>query len=369
MSVRVRSKRPRAAVAVRRRVLVTAVFAALVMGLSAITVTQRGGFRAPSGSEAATPGTTEAAVSTEPIETSLATGSQRAVFPYSVVPGGVDSVDELRRAIAADPVVADHYRGFDLSTARVERLAAPRIAHVSYRLEDHVYWTRRPLVLPAGERVITDGKQIARTRCGNQVAIDPGITSPAEPDASVLDTPAIPMAPCPICAGAPGGASPGNGLVPPPSGLAGGNTPANEFVPPPSGSPGGAIPGSGFVPAPSGLASGAAPDNGFVPPPSGALPPPEVPTIPPPPALFVGAGGGPSNDGPNVPGTPHDDSPNEPPGTPHSHSPVTKPVPAPVPEPGSVMLMLIGAGGFAVRRLAARRRADQSVSTPVSFRR
>jgi hypothetical protein len=168
-------------------------------------------------------------------------------------------------------------------------------------------------VLQAGERVITDGKKIARTRCGNQVAAEPGITSPAEPDASVLDMPAIPISPCPICAGGPGGATPGNGFVSLPSGLAGSassgsglvsassgltgeTTPANDFLPPPSGFDGGAIPGNGFVPAPSGLAGGA--DR----------------------------------------------------------------LPTPVPEPGSLLLMLIGGGGFAVRCLAGKRRADRSTS-------
>ena len=124
-----------------------------------------------------------------PLNASLPGVPQRAVFPYSVVPGGVESVSELRKAIATDPVVAAHYKGFNLSKARMERLGTPQVAYVSYRVGDHVYWTRKPLVLPAGERVITDGSRIARTRCANQVANLPGATSPAEPAAAALDTP------------------------------------------------------------------------------------------------------------------------------------------------------------------------------------
>jgi hypothetical protein len=291
------------------------VLAAVVMGVSAIAVTQRAVFSAPVGSKADTLRTADAAASTEPIETSLATSSQRAVFPYSVVPGGVDSVDELRSAIAGDPIVAHHYSGFDLSKARVERLAAPRFAHVSYRLGARVYWTRRPLVLPAGERVITDGKMIARTRCGNQVAAEPGITSPAEPNASILDTPTIPMSPCPTCALAPVGA----------------------------------ITAIGFVPPPSGLVS-----------------PPETATITSTPTLFADVASGPLNAGGYELGTPHDDSHVQTFDGPYAEPPLNHEVLTPVPEPGSLMLMLIGGGGFAVRRLAARRRAVRSASTASS---
>lgn len=113
----------------------------------------------------------------------------RAVFPYSVVAGGVHSVQELRSAIAHDPIVAEHYKDFDLSKAHVMRLAVTRDAYVSYRIGSRIYWTRKTLVLPAGERVITDGRLIARTRCGNQVADRPGATSAAEPSPTVLDTP------------------------------------------------------------------------------------------------------------------------------------------------------------------------------------
>src|SRR5436190_14777716 len=37
----------------------------------------------------------------------------RPVYSGSVVPGGVYSIDELRAAIARDPIVAAHYRGLN----------------------------------------------------------------------------------------------------------------------------------------------------------------------------------------------------------------------------------------------------------------
>ena len=123
------------------------------------------------------------------------TAAERVVYPYSVIPGGVHSVDELKAAIQRDPVVAEHYRDFDVSRARVERLREPHVAHVSYRIGDGVYWTRKQVTVPAGERVITDGTHVARTRCGNQLAAAPAVTSANEPSAEVLNRPTLQMVP------------------------------------------------------------------------------------------------------------------------------------------------------------------------------
>jgi hypothetical protein len=113
----------------------------------------------------------------------------RAVYPFSIIESGAQSADELKRAIAGDPVVAAHYANFDLKNTRVVRLEQSKVAHVSYRIGRAVYWTRKPLVIAAGETVLTDGVHVARTRCANQLADEPGQTSPAEPAAAVLDTP------------------------------------------------------------------------------------------------------------------------------------------------------------------------------------
>lgn len=159
----------------------------LAVSTAALIVDVRQGNFPPSAAEArARAETTHAAQTPHDAQVPAA---PRPVFPYSVVPGGVHSVGELQRAIAQDPVVAAHYRDFDLSKAHVERLAIARHAYVSFRIGSHIFWTRKPLVLPAGERVITDGTLVARTRCGNQVADRPGATSPVEPAAMVLDTP------------------------------------------------------------------------------------------------------------------------------------------------------------------------------------
>ncbi len=142
------------------------------------------------------------AIRTEPVENADA-GVETPVYPYSIIPGGAASADALRKAIDADPVVRAHYANFDVSRTRVVRLTEPRVAHVSYRIGDDVFWTKRPLLLKAGETLLTDGEHYARTRCGNQLAASPGPVSPDEPSVGEFDTPlprlqgSVPLPPLP----------------------------------------------------------------------------------------------------------------------------------------------------------------------------
>jgi hypothetical protein len=72
--------------------------------------------------------------------------------------------------MANDPIVAGHYGEFQLASLRVVRLDRARWFHVSYRIGDDIYWTKRRMKLAKGETVITDGVLMARTRCGNLAA-------------------------------------------------------------------------------------------------------------------------------------------------------------------------------------------------------
>jgi hypothetical protein len=119
------------------------------------------------------------------------TDSHRTVFPYSVIPGGVRDAHELNAAVAKDPVVAEHYSNFNVARAHTIRLDRPTPMYVSYRLNDHVYWTRNRMLIPAGETLITDGENLARVRCGNRLsalAIKP--VSLGEPPVENLENPA-----------------------------------------------------------------------------------------------------------------------------------------------------------------------------------
>ncbi len=114
----------------------------------------------------------------------------RVIYPYSVVPGGVRTPEELREAGLHDHVVSEHYAGFDFQKARVIKVRQARLVYLSYRIGDQIYWTAKKVSLHEGEDLITDGKMTARTRCGNQVSVLPQKkTSSQEPAAAQFDGP------------------------------------------------------------------------------------------------------------------------------------------------------------------------------------
>src|SRR6202030_19026 len=158
----------------------------------------------------------------------LPTGHSRTVYPYSVIAGGAQSPQELREAVATDPVVAQHYADFDITNARLVTLDAPKLAYVSYRIGNKVFWTKNKLALRKGEAMLSDGTNMARTRCGNRISVLPvRPNAPAEPTSSDLDGPEFPaMASSPY--------------------LAAYSAPAPALFPAPVQSPGG--PGAAFVP-------------------------------------------------------------------------------------------------------------------------
>jgi hypothetical protein len=112
------------------------------------------------------------------------------VYPYSVVPGGVNDPDQLRYAAARDYVVRRHYARFDYNHARLVRATEAREVYLSYRIRDTVFWTRRKIRLHLGELLLTDGKITARARCGNQISdtAKPEVSN-EEPEEDVLDRP------------------------------------------------------------------------------------------------------------------------------------------------------------------------------------
>jgi PEP-CTERM motif len=115
----------------------------------------------------------------------------RTIYPYSVVPGGVEDARELKWFAEHDPVVAAHYAGFDYDHAQIVRVTLARTVYVSYRIGNHIYWTRRRIALHKGEKLITDGKITARARCANRVAQTPQqqAAAPPEPPPQKFDQP------------------------------------------------------------------------------------------------------------------------------------------------------------------------------------
>lgn len=116
-----------------------------------------------------------------------------ALYPYSVVPGGVHSPEGLAVAVT-DPVVAKHYAPIDIAHARVVSVTAPRRAYVSYRIGDRVYWTKHTVALHAGEEVLSDGVHEIRARCGNRISETPQTpTASDEPDVAEFDRAIAPV--------------------------------------------------------------------------------------------------------------------------------------------------------------------------------
>jgi hypothetical protein len=135
-------------------------------------------------------GSRSLAVLAGPHSEAIQAHNRRLVYPYSVIPGGVASADELREAAGHDPSVAEHYAGFDYSRARVVEVDRPRLVYLSYRRGGQIHWTSKQASLHPGEKLLTDGKITARTRCGNQVSVLPQAnTVPDEPLVAELDRP------------------------------------------------------------------------------------------------------------------------------------------------------------------------------------
>ena len=184
---------------------------------------------------------------------------QRLVYPYSVIRGGVRNVHELKEAIARDRVVAAHYSKFNLARAQITELHSDKLAHVSYRIHDEFFWTKKKLKLSKGEKLITDGTRLARARCGNLVSEKPpdppAKTSPLEPREEVFDQPTLVPISGPrvnLTSSSEQNGSPQAGAVPPGGGGSGGGVliPPIIIIPPGGGSPPGGGGGTPIRPVP-----------------------------------------------------------------------------------------------------------------------
>jgi len=252
----------------------------------------------------------------------LPTGHSRTVYPYSVIAGGAESPQELREAVAVDPVVAQHYADFDITNARRVTLDAEKLVYVSYRIGNKVFWTKHKLALRKGEAMLSDGRNMARTRCGNRISVLPvRPNAPAEPTSSELDGPEFPAIESSPYLAAYSAPAPAlfPGPVQSPGGPGAAFVPVAPFFPLPGG--GGIIGNRNSSTPPPGGGSGG---GGNTPPPGGGTP---------------GSGGG---------GTPGGGGGTTPPGggTPGGTG---TPPPVGVPEPGTAVLILVGLGAAAMR--------------------
>jgi hypothetical protein len=112
-------------------------------------------------------------------------------YPYSVIPGGAHSRDELEKALAGDSTAAKHYSDFVVQNTRIVTLDKDRQYHVSYRIGDKIYWTSRVLTLRKGEQLLFDGVHYARARCGNRLSevLTKPLLAQSEPNPKKFEAP------------------------------------------------------------------------------------------------------------------------------------------------------------------------------------
>lgn len=151
---------------------------------------------------------------------SVSKPERRPRYRHSVVAGGVLSASEARAAVETDPVVARHYADIDVERLRPVRQARARLAHVSYRKNGQIYWTRYRVRIAAGETVLTGSAEGIRARCGNRIsdeAQQPTLPPSSEPSESALDTVEPEGEPDPVVVRRPGTSpmrSPSNNPIP-----------------------------------------------------------------------------------------------------------------------------------------------------------
>ncbi len=93
----------------------------------------------------------------------------RPAVPHAVIPGGVQTPEELEHKKATDSVVRKHYK--DLHATRATTTQKTQKLYASFRIGSAVCWTRRPITIKAGEPVLEtdDPNVLVRVACGNQL--------------------------------------------------------------------------------------------------------------------------------------------------------------------------------------------------------
>jgi hypothetical protein len=119
---------------------------------------------------------------------------RRPAYRYAVVAGGVYTRPEVVREVSHDQVVATHYAGIHIGRLRPSKVRGALSRYVSFRKDDRVYWTRRPVTLHAGETVLTDNSAEIRARCGNRLSDTPrrptlpaGVPEPSEAELDQIE--------------------------------------------------------------------------------------------------------------------------------------------------------------------------------------
>ena len=95
------------------------------------------------------------------------------------------SVEDFRKTVQNDPVLAAHFSDFEWSLAKLGNQEEDIWTYVSYRKGPIIKRTTKPVKLPKGDQYITDGVRIVRTYCCNDYIAAPaprvvGMVTPPE---------------------------------------------------------------------------------------------------------------------------------------------------------------------------------------------
>lgn len=87
----------------------------------------------------------------------------------------IQTVEDFRRTVQNDSVLAVHFASFDWENAQIGRQDQETKVHVAYRKDDVIRQTSKLVKLPKGDQYITDGTHIVRTACCNDYIVPPPV--------------------------------------------------------------------------------------------------------------------------------------------------------------------------------------------------
>jgi hypothetical protein len=108
------------------------------------------------------------------------------------------TVSGFKAQVMSDPRLMEYYKNFDWEHAQIFENQQDSYSSVLYKKNEKVYWTRKPLLIQKGEKILTDGKVLVRTYCCNQIALmppGPFLPPAVEPPAEAIQPPEAPAIP------------------------------------------------------------------------------------------------------------------------------------------------------------------------------
>jgi hypothetical protein len=81
----------------------------------------------------------------------------------------IKSVEDFKTQVDNDPVLAEHFLNFSWDKSRIKVLSESNKFKVSHRSGSIIKPSKKEINLPAGDKLITDGKRTVRMHCCNDV--------------------------------------------------------------------------------------------------------------------------------------------------------------------------------------------------------